>query len=466
MNKNLLTDQKVFFLIFLFSPLFLFSLTAQSLTNSNDVDFNSQWSSYWEFEARKIPSSRINPYNQVFKTPSEEFAIHVRPEFKISQPENKWVLRPGWSFTSERVVSSQNQIISDSLIPPSVMAKWTNADPQQKIKSNGKLDIYDAFWESAVNDQWTITSGLQVFQWGPSEAINVSNPFFQFSKNQQTFSYKEKGHFLIRANYSPTQENSWIMILEPTSNREKYNLAEREFKPQWSIKFEYSPQNSRNYGGALFGQEQQGSPFLGEYGQWEISEGHSFIFDLKQSYQLEHYKLKYNEDEKASAQLSQLYPDSGWNLKVDDSKIISHLATFGYRFEGLWDFRIEWIYNQLGLNREDRQKLTHRLQTIYDPHYTNNLERYSNLGLPLTGQNYLYSSLRIRNPFSREDLNVYLRGLYSLESDSGFTQIESDWGIGDRWTVYGSISQSLGDEDSEFLFSERFRASVGLKILH
>lgn len=407
---------------------FLFPSIVMAARGTNELDW--RFESFLSFGKHQNNDSTLNPSNAVFQNPSSENLLDARADFKWLINDAKVIARPRWTLT-QKTIEVQ--------------------DMPKKTSTLGKADMTDLFWEQPWTRRWSTTLGLQVFQWGPSEIFNASNPFFRFQKDQQTYTFKEKGHVLARVNYSANQENSWIFISEPVSNNERFYMYEKSFVPQWMLKYEKSKRKSRNYAGLLGGQEHLGNSFIGEYGQWEVRTGHSLVFDFKHSRSHSTYRPE--------------LLDSGYiNFNLVENLGWSHIGTIGYRYEGDFDFRFEYLYNSLGYSKEEWTLVKTSLTDFTNPLYEQNILRFNSSGLQLNSQNYLYTSVRITNPFSKDGLNIYFRNFYGFMDSSGSFQTESDMGVGDRLTFFGTYTQNYGKLDSEFTLRDRWSFQFGLKL--
>ncbi len=393
---------------------------------------------YWTFESylfgeqQDVAESTVNPRNLVMGLPLTTYTLDNRLEMKWLLNDAKIIARPRWTLYQDEF---KNEVTGE-----------------KKTRAMGKLDISDAFVEQALTRKASVTLGLQVFQWGPGELFNPSNPFFRFNNRQQTYTYKEKGKSLVRFNYSFNMERSLILIAEPVSNNEPFWMAEKEFKPEFVIKFERNWKNTRNYYGLLAGSEAQNNPFVGEYAHYELKPGWSLYLDAKHSYELQSYRPEKN-----------LLGSYDMNLTGEKSKEWSHLGLFGFRYEGDVDFRIEYLYNSLGYSKDEFDNAVLSASNFFSTQYAQNATRFLNSGLNLMTQHYLYLSLRVMDPGSIKDVNFFLRGLASATDSSGLGQFEFDKSVGDAFVVYGSYTSFFGKENSEFKLLDDWRALVGLK---
>lgn len=398
----------------------------------------------WTYEAylygenQKVSEAQFNPGNEVLKTPHTSALFDQRVEVKWLVNDAKIIFRPRWIFTYDRWKT-----------------EYTDENKQSTI---GKVDITDAFWEQLwYVDRFSTTAGLEVYQWGPGEILNPSNPFFHFAPDQRSLTYKEKGKVLVRANLNLNPENSIVIAAEPVSNNEPVWISEKPFKSQGLIKYEKSWEGTRNYLGVVGGQSDDTSSFFGEYFQWEFLEGWSTYGDFKHSSN----KVVYAP---ASNGLT-------FDMVESDlaSKKSSDLGVLGIRYEGDFDIRLEYLHNSAGYNKEEYANALASVSNFFSPNYLVNVRRFAQPGLELIGRGYLYASLRITDPFGLSDFNFYARNFYSLmgyaDKTAGLWQLEFDKVAFGSATVFGGYAASYGEKESEFRVLNDWRTSLGLKVI-
>ena len=144
------------------------------------ADFRYSVDSYLSGQKNEVIDSSINSFNQVLGLPSEEFNLDLRSELKWRTAKSQILFRPRWVG---HIRKSTDQL--------------SEVDTQ---KEKGDFNVTDFFWEYNWNSVLTTTIGLQVFQWGPAEFLNPSNPFFHFSTQQKSLFFKEKGQFILHSN--------------------------------------------------------------------------------------------------------------------------------------------------------------------------------------------------------------------------------------------------------------------------
>lgn len=383
--------------------------------------------SYFSYSNNVLADTFINPGNQILQLPSEAFAADIRAEVKWRDDRNQIVLRPRYQAEKSRIVT-------------------TGLETE---KNESDWNVTDAFWETQVSDDFTLTSGLQVYQWGPAELINPSNPIFHFTSRQKSFGYKEKGKALIRANSTFGRSDSLVVILEPVSNNEA-PWTEGDFVPKAAIKYEHQVDDSASQIGVVAGQEEKENAFFGTYFNWQLSEAVSFYADGKTTRKEIGYKPV------AKGVFSDLeHPVSAKQWPV--------LAVGGLRWEGDYDLRLEYIYNSAGYSEEEWQYVLNSVGNPLNPNYSSNLERFQKPGLELPGRQYVYFSYRVTEPFQVKDLSLYLRDLYSLQDFSSQAQFEFDKAISDSWVMFGSLTGASGRKETEFKLLNSWQTLVGVK---
>ena len=401
----------------------------------NDVDFRFFYEGYFYYTRLQYADSLFNLGNEVLLLPEQSGTADQRADFKLVINDGKFVFRP-------RVVSQIQQ----------AKTEYTLKD---EIKTEHHWNITDLFYEQQWTSQFSSTLGLQVYQWGPAEFLNVSNPFFHFNSQQKTLTYKEKGHVLARFNIDVADGHNLVFIAEPVSNNESYWYADEKFQPQAALKYEWQSAAADKYVGLVLGKPDQADFFIGEYGQIQFDSlslsGFSLYADLKHTASQKYYepvdRINFVE------------------MSLGDYKNkMSSLAVVGLRYEGDFDIRLEYIYNSLGYTLEQQELALVGIAQL-SPYQLQNILRFQKNGLELFSQNYLYASFRKSNPFSWQDFNFYFRSLTSLTDSSGMEQIEMDKNIGDYVGLLGSFSLFRGQRDSEFRLINDWTASVGFKLM-
>lgn len=380
----------------------------------------------------EVIDSDINPLNQVLTLPSEYYDADFRSEVKYRTRSNQVIVRPRWQGYSQKIT---NQATNQTL---------------QEAK--GKIDLTDAFIETNWNAKLSTTLGLQVYQWGPAEILNPSNSLFHFNSKQRGLFYKEKGQVLIRSNWSLNKENILVLAIEPISNAEPEWIDDDKFVAKFILKYEKSWLQTANYFGLVAGSEEKSNFYVGEYFNFSPIEGFSIYSDLKHPQYQQNYEPVFNGFSYDMEKVDN--PKNQWQT----------LAVAGLRWESNFDIRLEYIYNSMGFDKNKLINARLSASNIFSAKYAQNLKRYFKSGLELLGQEYLYASLRVSEPFDFKDFNFYTRTVYSLQDQSSQLQIEFDKSFLDSWTGFASQSFSYGEDNSEFRLLNSWQTTLGLKL--
>lgn len=399
------------------------------------ADVKLSLDAYLSYSDVTVSKDGINLNNQVLKLPHSKTQADLRGEFKFRETTWQTVVRP-------RFVSIYQQV--------------ENPLEGEKNVAKNEFDLTDAFIENNWTSQLSTTLGLQVYQWGPAEFLNSSNPFSHFNPQQKNLLYKEKGKGLVRANYSFDKENSLVLAVEPVSNQSGEWIAEDSFTPKGFIKYEKSWSGTLNAVGVSLGQGEQNNPLVGEYFSYYWSEEFSMYADLKHQKNHVHFEPVWNG---TSYDMEKIEPtENRW----------STLAVVGLRFEQTFDFRLEYIYNSVGYDREQLEAALEAASNYVSPRYLQNAVRFFKPGLEILGKNYLYSSFRLTDPEWIQNFSLYVRVLYSLQDESSQVQVEIEKSFLDALTVY--VGQNLSTFQSqtipglsEFRLAQSGESFVGMK---
>lgn len=313
----------------------------------------------------------------------------------------------------------------------------------------GEASLPEAYLEGDPTRRLTLAAGLQNYQWGPAEFISPTNPFYHFRRTQRSYTYKEDGRFLLRANWSPSAFWSVIAIAEPINNGQSFWIYDKEFKPKGLVKIERRGQNALNYFGVDGGTIDDTIPFVGEYFNAELISGLSIYFDGRHSQGSAQYMPDISPD--LLYDMVYVRNDHTWNT----------LAVGGVRWEGSVDFRLEYIYNSYGMEKSD---LVAAFQSALPQHPRGdqNLKRLLGSGRELLGQHYGYASLRMPDLFVQNN-NLALRYIQSLMDQSATVQLAWDIAVGDAWTFFAEANYSFGDNTQELSALEKASGQLGLK---
>ncbi|MBS1969345.1 MAG: hypothetical protein JSU04_03520 [Bdellovibrionales bacterium] len=374
--------------------------------------------------------SLIDPTGRRLDNPKARFQSDLRINTKYTWKNGtRWVFRPrfqGWA----------NQY------------HYLDTD-ETKTTVTGEASLPEAYLEGDATRRLTLAGGLQNYQWGPAEFISPTNPFFHFRRDQRSYTYREDGRFLLRANWSPNSRWSVITIAEPINNGQSFWIYEQKFKPKGVVKIEYRGRNSLNYLGVASGTIDDTIPFVGEYFNTELVPGFSIYLDARHT----HGSAQYMPD---------ISPDLLYDMVyVRNTETWNTLAVGGIRWEGSVDFRLEYVYNSYGMTQED-MLAAFQSAVPQHPRGDENLKRILGSGRELLGQHYGYASLRMPDLFIQNN-NVFLRYIQSLTDQSSTVQLAWDTAVGDAWTFFAEANYSFGDNTQELSALERASGQIGLK---
>ncbi len=396
-------------------------------------DFSVQYNfeNYFSLGASDLRKNDFNVGNRLTRSTKQSLDADLRGDFKFQINKNiKAKIRPRLQITNKKI---ELQNPGEDLNP-----------------TVSKLDITDAYVEELVTQKFSYTLGLQVYQWGPAEFSNSSNPFFHFNFSNKSFFYKEKGKALTRFNYQINDNLSTSFIAEPISNNEALWREHQDFNPQFMLKTDWVL-TSQNYVGFVLGKNEETNNYFGEYLNFYLSESSSMYFDFRHEQGSAAYHPK-----KSQWGYTELTQDK-------DNHDFKSIGTVGLRFEASnWDYRLEYFYNQPGYNKDEYSTAlasTHQLS----PAIINNIKRFAKPGLELYGQQYLYASVRATDFLNIKELSGYLKYIHSAQDSSAAIITDLEKNISDSWTGYIEYTQYLGDDTSELSLQQYWQAFAGAK---
>lgn len=375
--------------------------------------------------------SLIDPSGRRLNTPQSKFQSDFRLNTKYTWKNGtRLVIRP--------------RLLGDA-------SQYHYLTPEENVtKYSGEASMPEAYLEGDLTRRLSVAVGLQNYQWGPAEFISPTNPFYHFRRDQRSFTYREDGRLLLRSNWSPSALWSVITIVEPGNNGQSFWIYEQEFKPKGLLKVERRGKNALNYFGMAAGTLDDTIPFIGEYFNFELIPGLSVYLDARHSQGVAQYMPDISPTD--------LLYDM---VYVRNEKTWHSMAAMGFRWEGSVDFRMEYIYNSYGLEKEE---MLAAFQSAVPQHPRGdvNLKRILGSGRELMGQHYGYASLRMPDLFIQNN-NLSLRYIQSLMDQSSSAQVAWDTAIGDAWTLFAEANYSFGDNTQEFSALERASGQLGLK---
>ncbi|MFN8846638.1 MAG: hypothetical protein ACK5V3_12455 [Bdellovibrionales bacterium] len=370
----------------------------------------------------------------------------------LGLPENKQLLefRPdvSYEFSENQSLTLRSRHI--------LFFEQINFYETKPVKERSELDndLTDLFISSHWSESLSTTLGLQNYQWGPAEIFSPTNPYYHFNNSQRSFFYKEKGQVLLRANVNiPLDEQNLSVVLlhEPMSNLEQHWTADQGFSEKSVLKFEFQMQNPSNVFALMVGRLDQEKFFVGEYFNWAPSEAVSIYADIQHRQGNSHYTPVGNGL-------------GGFDMEIKgaSSQDFSTFMVAGIRWEGSFDFRQEFIWNESGWSKNQWDQSLSSATSVA-PNLIQNANRFARPGLEFRTRSYSYTSLRIPDLGNSREISVAIRSLVSLTQDSSATQLNWEYNANDRTVLSAEAVLFGGAKNTEFTLLSEAQISAGLK---
>jgi hypothetical protein len=370
--------------------------------------------------------SELNPDNEVGKIPSHTFETDLRPTFN-------------WELENHRFK-----------LDPRLITQFTQAEYRDEKHSTDKTEVFlnEASYLVNVGDH-QFAFGIQNYQWGPAEMLSPTNPIFRFQFDQRSLFFQQRGRNLVRWNWQINPEWNMVTMGEVSKNGSELPKEDQKFSPNGLVKIERTLSRSSDYLGMVAGYTPYKEYFIGEYFAMNFTEEFSVYFDAR------HQQGSKN-----------FYPQENPLAQFDDreqERGIKTLANFGIRHEASVDFRLEYIYNGVGLNDTDWDRAKDALTTL-GPNTQENFKRFYRGGRDdLQRQHYGYASIRIPDLGDKDQYTLFLRHFYSIADSSSSSQFQMDRITGESFNMYFEAALYQGSKDSEFGSLLGHEISAGLR---
>lgn len=407
---------KFFFLILFFAG------SAEAWT----LKWNHRLNWYNRVLNQGVVDSDYNPDNQVGKIPDNTFETDLRPTFN-------------WEFDNHRVK-----------IDPRIITQVTQAEYRDEKHTTDTTEAFfnEASYQGNFGDH-QIALGIQNYQWGPAEMLSPTNPIYRFQFEQRSLFFQQRGRNLVRWNWQISPEWNMVTMVEVSKNGSQLPKEDQKFSPNGLIKLERALSKSSDYIGLVVGKTPYKEAFVGEYFAMNLTDEFSIYLDAR------------HQDGSKN-----FYPDENPFLKFDEREKdggIKTLANFGIRHEAAVDFRLEYIYNGVGLNKTDWDRAKTALTTL-GPNIGENFKRFYKGGRDdLQRQHYGYTSVRIPDLGDKDQYTLFLRHFYSIADSSSSTQFQMDRITGESFNLYFEASYYNGSKDSEFGSLLKHEVSAGFR---
>ncbi len=383
---------------------------------------------------KEVQESIVNPGNRIAELETLVLKSDFRADLQWKYlTQGKLVLRP-------RILINGSQV------------HYSDTDLTQQ-KNKIQPDITEVFADWSLRDSLSVVVGLQSYQWGPAELASPSNPIFHFNSSQKSYLFKDKGRFLGRMNFSIGESFSAVLLQEAFNNQEPYWIADRDFEKKTLLKIEgRSSTQANRYFGLVLGQQEARRFLTGIYFNFNITDSHSIYLDGKFS----EGSIAYYPTELLPAVFMQLPSEAKANQA-------QQYVIGGFRWEGRWDVRAEYLYNSAGYKPDE---ITSGINSTVatNPYYLFNLNRLTRSGLEFIGQHYAYLSVRIPDLGKKKNGSAALRFLYSLQDKSSVTQASYETALGDMLNFYIETSVNAGQDNTEFNLLEKASLFLGVRL--
>ncbi|MFL5783028.1 MAG: hypothetical protein ACJ76H_00380 [Bacteriovoracaceae bacterium] len=404
--------------------LVLFSGTANAWT----VKWNHRLNWYNRYINSGVEDdSPLNPDNQVAKIPTHAFESDLRPTFN-------WELNGNQRFK----------------VDPRLIFLYGQAEYKDQQNTTDKTQFFmnEVNWQGNFGDH-QIALGIQNYQWGPAEMLSPTNPIFRFRFDQRSLFFQQRGRNLVRWNWQISHDWNLVTMVEVSKGNQQINKEDQDFQPNGLMKLERALEKSSDYIGVVAGKTPYAENFVGEYFAKNFTDEFSAYFDTR------HQKGSNN-----------WYPSddpTALFFAREHNKGIKTLANVGVRYEGRVDFRIEYIYNGVGLDNNDWNKTLNALKTP-GLNTRENFKRFYFSGRDdLQRQHYGYTSMRIPDLGGNNQYTVFLRHFRSLADSSALTQFQMDRVTGESFNLYLEASYYQGGPQTEFGALLRHEISAGFR---
>lgn len=376
-----------------------------------------------------VKDSPANPDNAVLGLEHSRATFDLRPSIKADSGDFQLIARPQFKTTAARVQKNGKAVAEH----PQSSARW--------LESYGVL---------TASDKLLVSYGLQNYQWGAAESLNPSNRIFHENIDSKGLLAAVQGKNLVRVNFSWTKHLTSILMSETEKTKDGGEFrAEEEFQTRSLMKHEVNWNSGADYLGLVFGAQERGSPWVGEYFNLSLLDGLTFYGDASH---IRNSEAWYPVLEK-STQLptknvvqmrqSELHGNKSYTIAVGGLR---------YSFEGGSDIRFEYILNSSGWTKEESRRASLALDktnALQLADYETNLKRILRPGLEYRGQKYGLVSLRVPDAFNFKDLVLYARTLRSLTDGSSSIYGSLEYGFWSASTFVLSGYTTTGKVDDE-----------------
>lgn len=412
--------------------LIMYMLLFSTQSYASGLDYWGVEANFYTSKQNILENSVYNFQNSYLKLPDYLYKWNFKPDLKYSVSDLQITMRPYLISVDSAYAVNNGEMTESSL---------------------NKLQWNEVFITYSPSETFKLFYGLQNYQWGPADASSPSNIIFNDTILLKDSLIDIYGKHILRMNLS--MESGWneVLMAELSDNKADSNHPEFEAQEKFAkkilLKTDWTWNRGANYLGVVVGWRERFGFKLGEYFNYEITDGFTIYIDASQKKgSLAWYPQTHSNDNLIEWQQRQLNSKQLFNYMVAGAK---------YAFENGNDIRLEGIYQEDGYTSNDfsnAKEAFSSTQLQQKALLASNLEKMLYNGLYFPGQKYLLLALTSPNTFQYRNWLISLRDLYSLtdKSSSLYLYTEKSWGT--QMTVFFHLLHNSGiggDDDASDL---------------
>lgn len=327
---------------------------------------------------------------------------------------------------------------------------WTDGPDKGEADADAEPFLTEGGVRWAAFDSLHLSLARENLQWGPSQFVSPSNPFF--FRNGRGNPMKElRGGDFVRAVWIPN--STWALSWIGNISRGEQEMGTTDWRPSHAGKLDYTGVETSGalivHGGSQVPASLRGycqwtaSDALLLYGEWSLAEGNRQYYPVP-------------DISPTGGYLARIYDEGGHFLPVA-------LAGGAYTVEAGPTLSLEYLYNGEGYNASQAD-LFHTIATRALPFIEQGyIDRPESEGLgdvPMR-RNYLFLQYLQTEVFNKATLILRLTG--SLDDGSSVLTAYADYALSDHFTLFGFGGVWLGEADEEYGMAVRRNVTVGIE---
>ena len=374
----------------------------------------------------------LNPDNRAFEIPSQRAEGEARLDVTADVGRFSFFAKPRarWTWDS-----------------------WNDGPRDGESETDADLLLLEgaARFRSPIPEGLFLIAGRENLQWGPSQLVSPSNPFFP--ENGRENPVREiPGMDFFRAVWLPS--GTWTVSWITNWGRGEGDLGGVTWHPSHAAKVDYVGQEAS--GGALVHAGKDHATSLRGYGQWTASDA----------------LLVYGEGSVSRGTYA-LYPvtdtsPAGGHLEAtredDASPIFFVLLGGAYTLLAGPTLSAEYAYNGEGYSQSDADRffdLGHQVGQLAAAGLVKPDTDRTSTGRRLLRRNYLF--LQYLQTEIANKMTLLLRWTQNLDDQSGLATLFADYSLADRWRAFAYGSCGSGGNRDEFGSVVRYSGLIGLE---